>query len=346
MVGLLTRVMPFPGIGIPSPDIPYVPSPTLLSPDDTRIDVTDYAAIVERSATRLRFIRPITDGNNYQHCSPGSRARIRTDATSVTFKVYYNGLVTRLGARNFISTLLVDGVVAATFTNPNGETATATVVYTLSLSGVSMRTVELVWPYGDGMDLVSIEVNVGATFEAPAARPSAILAAQGDSITHGFLATKTTDSWAYKLADAKGRRLLNEANGSNTAVAAQASSLAGSGADRVIYMIGYNNFVAQTALATFQAAVEGWINNAEAALPSAKIYVISPIYSPNTGTITLAQYRTAVQAAVTAAGGANVTFVNGLSIMTNSSDRLVDTIHPNDLGAGEIATALGALVVA
>lgn len=344
MVGLLTRVMPFPGIGIPSPDIPYVPSPTLLPPDDSRIDVTDYAAIVERSAMRLRFIRPITDGNNYQHCSPGSRARIRTDATSITFKVYYNGLVTRLGARNFISTLLVDGVVAATFTNPNGETATATVVYTLSLTGASMRTIELIWPYADGMDLLSIEVNLGATFGTPAARPSGILAVQGDSISHGFLATKTTDSWAYKLAVAKGRRLLNEANGSNTAVAAQANSLAGSGADRVTYMIGYNNFVAQTALATFQAAVEGWINNAEAALPSAKIYVISPIYSPNTGTITLAQYRTSVQAAVTAAGGANVTYVNGLSIMTNSNDRLADTIHPNDLGGSEINTNLAAVV--
>lgn len=346
MVGLLTRVMPFPGIGIPSPDIPYVASPTFLKPDDARIDVTDYASIVERSATRLRFIRPITDGNNYQHCSPGSRARIRTDATSITFKVFYNGLVTRLDARNFISTLLVDGVVAATFTSPVGDTGSATVVYTLSLTGVSMRTIELIWPYGDGMDLFSIEVNLGATFETPAGRPTGVLVLQGDSITHGFLATKTTDSWAYKLAAAKGRQLLNEANGSNTAVATQANSLAGSGADRVTYMIGYNNFVAQTALATFQASVEGWINNAEAALPTAKIYVISPIYSPNTNTITLAQYRSAIQSAVANAGGANVTYINGLSIMPNSADRLADTIHPNDLGASEIAAALSVLIAA
>jgi lysophospholipase L1-like esterase len=317
-----------------------------MTPDDARIDVTDYASIVERTPTRLRFVRPIVDGNNYQNCSPGSRARIRTDATAITWTVYYNGLVTRLGARNFIAVVLVDGAIAGTFTSPNGETAVSTVVYTLNLPSAAMRTIELIWPYGDGMDLLSVEVNSGASFETPAARPSGILACQGDSITHGFAATKITDTWAYKLAVAKGRRLLNDANGSNTAVATQANSLAGSGADRVVYMIGYNNFVAQTALATFQAAVEGWINNAEAALPSAKIYVISPLYSPNTNTITLAQYRTSVQSAVTAAGGANVAYVNGLSLMTNSSDRLADTIHPNDLGAGEVATALIPIVAA
>lgn len=340
MVSLTTLVLPTPGLRSPSPDLPYVPSPTFLTPDDGRIDVSDYATITERSPTKLRFLRPITDGNNYQNCSPGSRARIRTDATSITWTVYYNGLVTRLGARNFTAVVLVDGAVSGTFTNPNGETAVATVVYTLNLPSATMRTVELIWPYGDGMDLLSIEVNSGANFETPAARPSGILAFQGDSITHGFAATKITDTWAYKLAVAKGRRLLNEANGSNTAVATQANSLAASGADRVVYMIGYNNFVAQTALATFQAAVEGWINNAEAALPSAKIYVISPLYSPNTNTITLAQYRTSVQSAVTAAGGANVTYVNGLSIMTNSGDRLADTIHPNDLGASEVVNGL------
>lgn len=346
MVGLLTLVPPSPGFLKPSPDLPYVPSTTFLTPDDTRIDVSDYAAISQRTPTRLRFIRPIADGNNYQHCSPGSRARIKTNATSITFTVYYNGLVTRLGARNFIASILVDGVLAATLTNPNGETAVAKVVYTLNLPSVVFRTIELVWPYGDGMDLLSIEVNNGATFDTPAARPSGILAVQGDSISHGFLATKTLDSWAYKLAVAKGRKLLNMANGSNTAVASNANALIGSGADRVTYMIGYNNFVAQTPLATFQAAVEGWINNAEAALPTAKIYVISPIYSPNTGTITLAQYRTSVQAAVTAAGGANVSYINGLSIMTNSNTRLADTIHPNDTGSSEIVSALTPLIAA
>ncbi|MEZ2131533.1 MULTISPECIES: hypothetical protein [unclassified Sinorhizobium] len=71
-----------------------------------------------------------------------------------------------------------------------------------------------------------------------------------DSITHGFSTTKTTDSWSYKLSVLKGRRVLNLANEGAQAIAADGNALAGTGADRVTYLIGYNNFVAQTALAT------------------------------------------------------------------------------------------------
>lgn len=333
----LIRLPPVAGFRTHSAESQNPISPYILRPDDARGEISDYSAIEERSPTRLRFIRPIV--NPYQYCSPGSRYRFQTDATQITFTVGYNNLVTRYDARNYLAVVLVDGVVAGTFDSRDGT-------YVHNLVGVTSRLIELVWPYANGMDLIQVNVNIGANFFTPAARPAGKLATGGDSITHGFTTTKITDTWAFKLAVAKNRQFVNLANGGAIAVAADANALIGTGADRVTYMIGYNNFGAQTALATFQAAVEGWINNAEAALPTAKIYVISPIYSPNTNTITLAQYRTAAAAAVTAAGGANVTYIDGLSIMTNSNDRLVDTIHPNDLGAGEIATALAPLIVA
>ncbi|NEJ20092.1 hypothetical protein GR247_07900 [Rhizobium leguminosarum] len=340
MVATFARPLPSPGFYSPSPGFPTPASATILLPDDPRGTVSDYAAISERSERRLRFIRPIPDANGYQHCSPGARYRLRTDATQITFQTAYNNLVGRYdSARNYVAIVLVNGIVTATFNSYDGT-------YVLNLVGATSRLIELVWPYADGMDLIGIVVNAGATFGTPASRPSGVLATCGDSITHGFSASKTTDSWAYTLAALKNRRMLNLGNGGAQAVAADGNALAGTGADRVTYLIGYNNFVAQTPLATFQAAVEGWINNGETALPSAKIYIISPIYSPNTNTITLAQYRTAVAAAVTAAGGANVTYVNGLSIMTNNVDRLVDNIHPNNLGAGEIASNLAALMAA
>lgn len=336
-IATIARPKPVPGLRTSSAGFSTPISSTILLPNDTRGSVSDYSTIAERSEERLRFVRPIVDA--YQYCSPGSRWRMQTDATQITITAASNNLVTRYDARNYISTVLVNGVVDSTFTTASGP-----VSHVVNLVGATSRLIEIIWPYGDGMDLLQVEVNSGATFGTPAARPSGIYAACGDSITQGFTTTKTTDSWAYKLAGLKGRRLLNLANGGAQAVATHANALTGTGADRVTYLIGYNNFDAQTPLATFQAAVEGWINNAESALPDAKIYVISPIYSPNTDTITLADYRTSVSAAVTAAGGANVTYVNGLSIMTNDVSRLVDNIHPNDTGAGEIATALAAVV--
>lgn len=338
MVATLARPLPQAGLYAPSAGVPPAPSAFVLLPDDARGEASDYAAIEERSPARLRFVRPIV--NPYQYCSPGSRYRFQTDATQIIFAVSYNNLVTRYDARNYVATILVDGVVQATFDSRDAS-------YTLNLVGVTSRLIELVWPFGDGMDLIQVSVNIGANFFTPAPRPAAKYGAGGDSMTHGFSATKTTDGYAFKVAVAKNRQLINIANGGALVVAADADALIGTGADRVSYMIGYNNFVAQTALATFQAALEGWINNAEAALPAAKIFIVSPVYSPNTNTITLAQYRTAAAAAVTAAGGANVTYVNGLALMTNSNDRLnADLIHPNDLGNSEIATNLGAIIPA
>lgn len=344
MVGLLTKVVPREGLWYPSPDLPYTPADNFLFPDDPRIDVSDYYAIAERSTTRLRFIRPITDGNNYQHCSPGSRARIYTTATSITFRVYYNNLVTRPDARNFISAILVDGVEYTTFTNSNGISGPLVVIVNINVPNTNYKLVELVWPYGDGMDLLSIEVNVGALFDNPPARPSSVLVTSGDSITHGFWATKITKEWAYGLAKNKNREFINIANGSAVVNAAHANVLSSTGADRVTYMIGYNNFAQQTSIPAFQSSLEGWINNAKVALPSAKIYVISPIYSPNTNTIPLSSYRAAVANAVLNVGNSNFTYVDGLSIMSNFSSRLEDGVHPNDTGSAEIITNLTSII--
>lgn len=328
----------------PSPDLAPPPTYILLSPDDTRIVVSDYTAISVRSASRLRFVRPIVDGFDYQHCSPGSRATIKTDATQVIFKAYYNDLIHGVGPRESTASILVDGVEHGTIVNPTGFTGPAYVNGSVSFLTAEDRTIELVWPYGDGMDLISIAINSGATLAAPPARPAGILAACGDSITHGFSAPKTIQTWAYKLAASKDRQVKNFANAGRTVVAADAGALIGSGADRVTYMIGYNDFLYQNAVPAFQAAVQGWIIAAKAALPSAKIYVISPIYSPNNNTIPLSTYRAAVQAAVAAEGGSNVAFIDGLALMTNNSAMLVDGVHPGAAGAAEIAAALGSII--
>lgn len=234
--------------------------------------------------------------------------------------------------------MLVDGAEVGTFSASVAwnQTKLDTPIFSLT---AGIKTVTIVWPIGAGLELRGIRVNSGAVTSL-ATRPSNALLVCGDSITQGYGATKATASWPYLLAVAKNRRLINMGYGGRGAVASDGSALAGLSADRVTYMIGYNDFAGQTPLVTFQASVEGWITNARAALPSAKIYVISPIYSTAANTIPLSSYRNAVHAAVLAVGDGNTYFVDGLSIMTNSADRLLDGIHPNDVGAAEISTNL------
>ncbi|MET3577670.1 lysophospholipase L1-like esterase [Mesorhizobium robiniae] len=311
-------------------------------PNAAELLVSDYAGIAERSAATLCFLRPISEGNNYKHAAPGSRVSFITNATSLRLTLFWNALITRLDTFRSTGSILIDGIETLTFACPFAANVAGKSEPVFALPAGS-KTVTIVWPYAAGLELHKVEVNTGSAM-AIAARQGVKLAVAGDSISHGFSATRSTLTWSYKLAVLKGWQLVSIANGSEGAVAANGSALAGLGADRVTYMIGYNNFVAQTPIATFQTAVQGWIANARAALPAAKIYLVSPIYSPNSNTITLQQYRNAVQAAELAAGDAETFFINGLSIMTNNADRLVDGIHPNDIGAAELAANISPLV--
>ena len=241
--------------------------------------------------------------------------------------------------------MLADGVEVATFTNPSTNTASATVETLVTFGSVATRKIEIIWPYGDGMELVNVKVVSGSTVTIASARPTNKLLLLGDSITHGFYASKVTASWAYLLCGLKSVQMISEGYGSLRTVGSYGTSSAtGSGAYAVTVALGYNDFGAQIALATFQTAYQLILTNIRAALPSAKIYVITPIYSTSTNTIPLSDYRTYIGNAVTAVGDVNTVLIDSLTLMTNNSNRLADGIHPNDTGSAEIATALAALI--
>lgn len=333
-----------PSLNLPvsEPDpIPPLPG-NVITPDSPYIRVTDHCGIDEQSATRLRFLRPngVPD-TIYWWAAPGARAGIRTNATSVTFRVYSNGL--GLNSRDYTASVLVNNVEAGSF--ETGAGGAGIVDYEVVLGSATMRDVDLVWPYSDGVDLIQISVNVGATLALPSSRPSERIRFYGDSITHGFTATKTTASWPWLLAMAKNRRLENFGYGSRRIVAGDAALIGSStDTDAIIFMGGYNNFNDQQAAATFQTAVEGWLTAVRTANPNAPIYACSTPYTTTVKAIPIADYRTAVADAVTAVGDGNTTYIDGLALMTNTSDRLADGIHPNDLGASEIVASMSALI--
>jgi len=341
LLGQYLDGMPYPAIVIPAINTAY---DTLL-PADPRLLVSDYRTIVERSPQKLSFIRAITEANNFRYCSPGTRVGFNTNSLSVKINVFYNFLVTRLDARNYVGVILADGVEVATFTNPSTNTASATVETLVTFGSVATRKIEIIWPYGDGMELVNIKVVAGSAVTIASARPTNKLLLLGDSITHGYSASKVTASWAYLLCGLKSVQMISEGYGSLTTVGAYGTTAAtGSGAYAVTVALGYNDFAAQTALVTFQTAYQLLLTNIRAALPSAKIYVITPIYSTSTNTTPLSDYRTYIGNAVTAVGDGNTVLIDGLSLMTNNSNRLSDGIHPNDTGSAEIATALAAII--
>jgi len=320
-------------------------------PMDARLLASDYIEISEQSTTRLRFHRPIVEGNNFQYCAPGARVGFVTNARYVQFRVGWNTLVTRNVATSSYdyASVLAEGVEVASFVRAVAYNVAGSDLIAVDLGSSALRKIELIWPYWTGMDLLEVLTSIGSAVSIAPARPATIIAFTGDSITHGAIASKEINSWAYGVAATKGWQMKNFANGSAQAVPSQGSALAGCGASRATLMIGYNDWNGNVALATYQANVLAELQNMRTALPTAKIYAITPIYTTNTGANTngdtIANFRTAMSNAFTAWADGNSTLVNGLSLMTNSSTRLADaSVHPNDLGASEIVTNLSAII--
>jgi lysophospholipase L1-like esterase len=117
----------------------------------------------------------------------------------------------------------------------------------------------------------------------------------------------------------------------------------------ITYLIGFNDFEEQEPLATFFADYTAYLNNLRASNPSTVIYCITPLWSSYTaadygGTIELESYRQQIRNAVAAINNPLNVLVEGESLVSNSSGDFYDGIHPNDAGAQQMATALGAIM--
>ena len=320
----------------------------IIFPNSTYIGISDYARLMEKSATHLEFIRTITNSDGYHYANPGARVRFCTNSVSVDILLHYTKRVTRLDVINSIGVILVDGVVYSDFSNTGGVDSDTLVTVALAFPSSINRDIEVVWPICESLELVSVRIVNGSSFSgAQTARPSTRLVVAGDSMTQGMRCTDISTTWPFLLAEAKGHELINMGYGSALADAAHGTAIGLLGSDIATLLIGYNNHTAQTVLATFSASISGWVNNFRAGSPTAKLYLISPLFTTTAdGAIPMQDYRDTVESVYTSLSGEdpNLFFIDGLSIMTNLANRTADGIHPNDLGASEIASNLGGII--
>ncbi len=287
-----------------------------------------------------RFQRPLTD--DYTYSMPGARLRFRSNAKIVNVMLRYNGLVTRSDARNTIGHVYIDGVFSANFTGPYAIDVTGVHRVNIVNGSASDRLYEIILPYADGLEFGGVEVDAPYVVTAAAARTGDLMVCFGDSITQGFSATDTRRSWPFLLGEAKGYRCLNMGFGGRATIAADGTVLGGMGADLITVLIGYNDFAAQTALATFKANFKSLLTNINAVDPTVPVYVATPIVSATVLGIPLSSYRTQITAGISELAFAQVTSVDGSALC--SIGNLADGVHPNDTGSAEMATNWAAIV--
>lgn len=315
---------------------------TVYTPDNAAIDYSDYCA-VDVNASRARFTRPLVDGNGFEYTNPGARVRFRTDSTFVRIRLRYNDLITAPATYSGQGQVLVDGVELRTFDKAESAVPGDRSI-NLSFDEYATRTIEIVMPYCAAVDFEAVEIIPSATLSAPDDRPATRLVALGDSITHGFTSTGVGQSWATRLAVAKNWQLLNHGYGSRRCFAVDGTTAGNLLPDVATYLIGYNNFFDQTALATFKATYKSVITNLRAIRPTIKVYCITPTWSDDTNTLTLENYRQQIRDALSELGSSLNVLVEGEPLATNSLTHFPDGIHPNDAASAQIATALASVV--
>ncbi|MER8394086.1 GDSL-type esterase/lipase family protein [Mesorhizobium sp. M1340] len=322
-----------------------------LFPNDARGRLSDYAAIAEQSVDTLRFLRPVVDGNHFEHCAPGARVGYITTAQYMQIDVYWNNLVTRLDTYNTVCAILVDGVLNTTFSSAFAPGTPGYQSYTFDFGSAAKRKVEIIWCLSAGMELRQTRFSANAALAPASARPNKLLNTHGDSTTHGLGVSSIYEAWAFGLSIDLGRQLLNTGNGSNIAVAAQGAVVGQAILDKGIadaksfYSIGINDCITnRVPTVAFKTAVEGYIAGFRSKCPTIPLVICSPFYCPaheTAHTFPMQDYRDVLQAIVIAAVDPNLTYVNGKALMVNSPDRLAgDGTHPSNLGASEIRTNL------
>lgn len=311
------------------------PSTGYYNPMHPSIHYTDHAG-VDVNVLRARFTRPLVF-LGYENAAPGARIRFRTDAPTCTAKLYMNNLAPDNGTNSIA--LYIDGVWSQDLTPARG----VAMEYDVALAGSGYRLVEFVLPFAAGVDFLGVVMDPRWHLLPPLPRPP-ILLAVGDSITHGFEATLTRNTWAFRLAQAKGMQLVNMGFGSSSSVHHIAGDNAGAlQPAKIITALGHNDFGGQVALATFKSNMTTIIN-IWLAETSAHIYVVLPFWTSLVKAITIAQYRTALTEAVAAIGSGRISVIDGEPLALNSTAHFPDGIHPNDAGSLAIANAL-ALVI-
>ena len=183
-----------------------------------------------------------------------------------------------------------------------------------------------------------------------ASRPLAVFI--GDSYTSGVGATTEQKRWVNRVAYAEGWTVLNLGNG-GTGYAVSAG-LAGCGKeycppyrgvlaelqtldpDIVVVSGGRNDLGASAASAN--RAIQQFFPALRAAAPDATIYATSPLWDDSAPPQRLTQLGPLIRTAVEGVNGRYLEI--GQPLRDEAAYVILDSVHPSDLGHGEIAEAV------
>lgn len=309
----------------------------MLAPTDPRITYAGFAGI-NINSDRARPTRPVSFSNGLEYAAPEARIMIRTASPTIVFRLLNNGLMTNTTIVNRIFSVLVNGDLYQDYTPP------ASGAYDLSIDfgSAQVRKIELVFPHAAGYDLLGVTLD--PIYAVLPFLPKRKFIVAGDSITQGAFASAARYSWAFLLGQAKNAEIINMGfSGGVASTLGNGSWASAMNPDAIIAMLGHNDYYYQNPISTFKSDLDTllttWLSST-----TAKIYVVTAVWTNGSQTVPISSYRTAMAEVVAAKANSRITLIDGLSLAPGSTAYFPDGVHPNDAGSVSIAGSLASVI--
>ena len=267
------------------------------------------------------------------YSTAGMRLEMDTDAASIKLRYATKYASSR---RFYYIDVFVDGVMVQHFGHSDVEEVKSSLTVNLP---EGMHRVCFYLPNLTELRIRSLELSDGATF-SPVKRPLKLLC-YGDSITQGYDAEFSSQSYANLLADKLGAKVVNQGIGGEVFRPELVTPL-GYDPDIITVAYGTNDWSTRTLERTLNAS-KGFYAKLRALYPKAKIFAITPIWRADDHRITkVGTFSEGVEIVRNAASAQEgVIVVDGSRMIPHLREVCSDRyLHPNDYGFKFYANAL------
>jgi len=321
--------------------------------NDPRIQLSDGLHQMSGEDGAVYFDRVIDGpGRGFRWDAPGARVRWRTNSPEVVVRLRYSSR--HIGSsRNSVGVFRIDGRSKPTwrFTRPAPGDVQLDLPMPVPADG-ALHDYELILPYADSIDILGVEVQAGAGWEAPKPRPETRYLAFGDSVTHGFTASVVTGSYAFLTAEYLNWELVNLGIGGRGTNASDGAFLGGIDAAVISILIGVNDWQGGAGLEWFRGNYDRLLAGLRERHPDVPVFVVTPLWVPPSWQPAsvkhpLEAYREQIRQSVAALEDPLITVIEGPSLIDHDP-KLFDPIavHPNDDGFKQMAQRLSAAMCA
>lgn len=312
---------------------------------DARLEYSSYVR-KNVSGEVVGFDRVLPHGRNYQLDNPGVRLRFRCDAKDLQVELGYLERNNPVRARNGVGVFRIDGAGREEwrFDRPAPAGREPEIVTVKLPADGGFHDYELILPYGDRVEVRAVLTDPAARFERPAARPAKRVVFYGDSVTHGFTASRIDRTYPFLVGEKLGVEAVNLGLGGIGLNPVAAKQLAELPMDLLVVAIGVNDWQGGRPPEEYAKRATQFAERIHARRPDLPLVWITPLWvppswKPEKAKYDLPLYGEAAARALRELPGVRV--VDGSALIDHDPalfDRVA--VHPNDRGFAMMAERL------